>query len=196
MLKSVMSLLSALVSFYSLIIIIRILLSWFASPLGYGKVYFWLIHVTDPYLNYFRRFGVFTFGKFDFSPVVALLTLSVLGNIFHSIGMFGRITLGSIVAFALGAVWSAVSFFLVLYLLLIVIRLLGILFHSNSTRPIWLTLDAILSPFLLWLSRIFTKKPIPYLQGLLLGLAFLLTIRLLGGILVQRLVALLFRFPI
>jgi YggT family protein len=195
MVKVLMSTLSALISFYTLIVVVRILLTWFSSPLGYGRVYFFLTRITDPYLNYFRQFPIFKVGRFDFSPVAALIALSVVGNIFHSIALFGRITLGSIMAFTLEAVWSAVSFFLFLYLLMIVLRLLGILFHSNTTRPLWMTLDMLLSPVLIRITHLFTKKPVAYIQGLLLGFAFLLTVRILGGLLVGRLNALLYRLP-
>lgn len=190
-----MSTLSALVSFYTLLIVVRILLTWFSSPLGYGRVYFFLTRITDPYLNYFRQFPFFRIGRFDFSPVAALIALSVIGNIFHSIALFGRITLGSLVSFTLEAVWSAVSFFLFLYLFMIVLRLLGILFHSNSTRPLWMTLDMLLSPVLIRITHLFTKKPVSYVHGLLLGFTFLMTLRILGSLAVERLTALLYRLP-
>ncbi len=196
MVKVLMSTLSALVSFYTLIIVVRILLTWFSGPLGYGKVYFFLTRITDPYLNYFRQFSFFRIGRFDFSPVAALIALSVIGNIFHSIALFGRITLGSLVAFTFEAVWSAVSFFLFLYLLMIVLRLLGILFHTNSTRPLWMTLDMLVSPILIRITHLFTRKPVSYIHGLLLGFVFLLTLRILGGLMVERLTTLLYRLPI
>jgi len=196
MVKVLMSTLSALVSFYTLIIVVRILLTWFSSPLGYGKVYFFLTRLTDPYLNYFRQFPFFKVGRFDFSPVAALIALSVMGNIFHSIALFGRITLGSLLSFTLEAVWSAASFFLFLYLLMIILRLIGILFHSNSTRPLWMTLDMLLSPILIRITHLFTKKPVSYIHGLLLGFAFLLTLRILGGIMVERLTTFLYRLPL
>ncbi|MBP7495043.1 MAG: YggT family protein, partial [Spirochaetales bacterium] len=69
MVRILMHTLSALVSLYTLLIIVRILLTWFSSPLGYGKVHHFLASVTDPYLNYFRRFSIFQIGRFDFSPV-------------------------------------------------------------------------------------------------------------------------------
>lgn len=190
-----MSTLSALISFYTLIIVVRILLTWFSGPLGYGRAYFFLTRITDPYLNYFRQFPFFRVGRFDFSPVAALIALSVVGNIFHSIALFGRITLGSIMAFTLDALWSAGSFFLFLYILMIVLRLLGILLHSNTTRPLWMTLDMLLSPLLIRITHLFTKKPVSYIHGLLLGFAFLMTLRILGGLVAGRLTALLYRLP-
>ncbi|MCX7787243.1 MAG: YggT family protein [Spirochaetes bacterium] len=196
MIKLLMSILSALVSFYTLIIVVRILLTWFSSPLGYGRVYFFLTRITDPYLNYFRQFSFFKVGRFDFSPVAALIALSVLGNVFHSIALYGRVTLGSLVSFTLAAVWSAVSFFLFLYLLMIILRLIGILLHSNSTRPLWMTLDMLLSPVLIRITHLFTKKPVSYIHGLLWGFAFLLTLRILGGLVVERLTTLLYRLPV
>ncbi|HOV38975.1 MAG TPA: YggT family protein [Spirochaetales bacterium] len=195
MVRILMHTLGALVSLYTLLIIVRILLTWFSSPLGYGKVHHFLASVTDPYLNYFRRFSIFQIGRFDFSPVAALIVLSVLGNIFSSIALFGRITLGSILAFTLNACWSVVSFFILLYLFCILLRLFGMLIHSNSTRPFWMTLDMLLSPVLIRIAHLFTKRPIEYVQGLLLGCGVLLGLRVLGGMLIHQVTTLLHRLP-
>ncbi|MGE3953992.1 MAG: YggT family protein [Parachlamydiales bacterium] len=58
---------------YILMIIIRVVLSWF--PKTEGSAFARILGVaTDPYLNLFRSF-IPTVGGIDFSPAVALLVL-------------------------------------------------------------------------------------------------------------------------
>ena len=79
MIATILYTLSALVTLYSLILVIRILLSWF-YPSG-GEALFLLYRITDPYLALFRRIGFLRTERVDFSPIIALLALSVLGTI-------------------------------------------------------------------------------------------------------------------
>lgn len=74
-----MFVLAQLVSFllliYTLMILARILGSWFPQAQNNQFMRF-LAHYTDPYLNLFRRF-IPPLGMIDLSPVVALLALQV-----------------------------------------------------------------------------------------------------------------------
>jgi YggT family protein len=60
-----------LLSFYSLLIFIRIIFSW--GRLGYSnRVMRWIVNATEPLLGPLRRI-VPTVGMFDISPIVAFL---------------------------------------------------------------------------------------------------------------------------
>lgn len=61
---------------YTLVIFVRIILSWGALGYGNRKLRF-LIRITEPLLGPLRRF-VPTVGMFDISPIVAFLVLWVL----------------------------------------------------------------------------------------------------------------------
>lgn len=196
MLSSVMKFLSTLVSLYTLVIIVRIIMTWFHGPHGAGRPMEFLARITDPYLNYFRGFPFLRIGNFDFSPVAALIVLSVGGNILNSIAAFGKVTLGLVLALFLSAIWSAAAFFLTLFLILIVIRAVGIIVGINSASPFWRTLDMLLNPVLLPISRlILGGRHTTYLNGLFIGAAVLLGLRIIGGFAVHRLVLLLQGLP-
>ncbi len=64
---------------YRTLILVRIILSWLVSSGINTNVFFRFIHiVTEPFLSFFRRIPFFTFGMFDFSPIAALITLTIL----------------------------------------------------------------------------------------------------------------------
>ena len=73
-------LISTFIYFYSILIVLRIFLSWLpnidwdAQPMKFVRI------VTDAYLDIFRRF-IPPLGGLDFSPIVALLVLSFIQDI-------------------------------------------------------------------------------------------------------------------
>ncbi len=66
-----------LVSFYSLLIVVYVILSWFRPRGIVYDVYRILEQLCEPYIGLFRRI-VPTAGGLDFSPFVALLVLEYL----------------------------------------------------------------------------------------------------------------------
>lgn len=79
--------LQTLLTVYIVLIFIRILMSWF-TRIPYNRyldvTLRFVGEVTDPYLNLFRRFIPMVRigpGALDLSPIVAVLVLSILGNI-------------------------------------------------------------------------------------------------------------------
>ena len=196
MLSSIMKMLSAILSIYTLIIIVRIMMSWFHGPGGGDRTLGFLSRITDPYLDYFRRFPFLRIGNLDFSPVAALIVLSVAGNILNSVAAFGRVTLGLVLALIVAALWSAAAFFLGLFLVLIVIRALGLILRINSASPFWRTLDMMLNPVLFPITdKVLGGRRGSYMSGLFTGGAVLLAMRIFGGFVVHRLVILLQKLP-
>lgn len=73
-------------SIYSLILVVRLLLTWLPMVGWAQQLAATLSPITDPYLNIFRSV-LPTMGGFDFSPILALLALQFLGDFFvRSIG--------------------------------------------------------------------------------------------------------------
>lgn len=68
-------LLNSLLTIYSWAIIIRVLLSW-VSPDPFNPIVQFLVRVTDPYLELFRRI-IPPIGMMDISPIIALVVLQV-----------------------------------------------------------------------------------------------------------------------
>lgn len=73
------------VNIYTLLLLIRVLLSWFPNVNWYNPVFSLLSQLTDPYLNLFRSI-IPPVGGMDFSAILALLTLqflaAALGSVF------------------------------------------------------------------------------------------------------------------
>ena len=82
--------LGLVVHFYSLLILVRLLCSWFPNINWFEQPFKGIMALTDPYLKIFRAF-VPPIGMFDFSPIVALIVLSILQTLivraFASVGL-------------------------------------------------------------------------------------------------------------
>lgn len=61
------------------LLVIRIILSWF-SVNPYNEIVQILYKITEPILSPFRRLPL-RFGMIDFSPILAFIALSFLGNL-------------------------------------------------------------------------------------------------------------------
>ncbi len=77
---SIAALLSQLVSFYEILIIAYIIMSWIRPTDGLiGDIYRVLGSITEPWLGIFRRF-IPPIGMIDVSPIVALIALRIIAN--------------------------------------------------------------------------------------------------------------------
>jgi len=192
----VFRIISMLISLYMIVIIVRIVLTWFSGMAYHGRVFDFLFRITDPYLDFFRRFRWLRFGSVDFSPVAAILTLSIVGNVLNSIAIIGAITVGIVLAIIVSALASAVGFFLILFLVLTVIRLIGFLMNANTANRFWLTLDHIIEPAVYRFTRFIIRgRTVTYQNGLLIFGGLTLAVVVLGDILIGRLEQLLIRLP-
>ncbi|WP_204105102.1 MULTISPECIES: YggT family protein [Spirulina sp. CCY15215] len=78
------------INIYSMLLLIRVLLTWFQNAEWAQQVMGFLSPITDPYLNIFRSF-VPALGGMDFSPMLALIVLSWVGPIL--VGIIGQLLL-------------------------------------------------------------------------------------------------------
>lgn len=70
---------SRALSFYELLIVIYVLLSWFSASGTIWEIRRVLGTLVEPYLGIFRRI-VPPLGMIDISPIIALLVLQLLGS--------------------------------------------------------------------------------------------------------------------
>ncbi|KAF3884296.1 MULTISPECIES: YggT family protein [Nostocales] len=75
------------VQIYSILLIIRVLLSWFPNISWGNQPFAALSQITDPYLNLFRSI-IPPLGGMDFSPILAFLLLNVLSSLLLSLARF------------------------------------------------------------------------------------------------------------
>jgi YggT family protein len=75
-----LNLITSLVSVYALLILAAVMFSWFRPGTGrMGQLREFVDSLTAPYLRLFRRI-IPPLGRFDFSPIVALITLQLVGG--------------------------------------------------------------------------------------------------------------------
>jgi len=149
----IFSILSSLISIYMVIIFIRIILTWFSGT-GTGRFQEILAMITDPYLNWFRRFTFLRTGFLDFSPIVALGVLSLINRIFTILAYYNTISIGIILIMILQIVWGIISFFLGFLIIVLVLRLIAYLAKQNLYNPFWRIINTIAQPVLYRINRI------------------------------------------
>ena len=84
--SSIQNFITVFISVYVLIIFAYIILSWVRLPYSpwLNRIQRFLYDVCDPYLRIFRRL-LPSFGAFDFSPIVGILTLFLIDRVINSI---------------------------------------------------------------------------------------------------------------
>ncbi len=136
---------SSLLSLYSLAIVVRIFLSWgHIGEMRFGSFYHFIIKITDPYLDLFRSFPGLQSGNLDFSPMIAMVILGILNNILSIFSREGTITLGLILALTCNAIWSVLSFFIVIFIILSIIRIVYEYYKSPNAIHYIAILDNLL----------------------------------------------------
>jgi YggT family protein len=157
------------------------MLSWW-SGVNFGRAYTFLRDITDPYLLWFRRFSFLRLGNIDLSPIAALAVLSIANNIALVIGNAGRITLAFVLALALQVIWSALSFVLGFFTVIIALRLLAYLIRANIYHPFWQIIASISEPVLYRIGRmLFRGRPVPFVHSMIISIAVLAGLVLLVG---------------
>ncbi len=81
------------IQIYNVLLIIRVLLTWFPTISWYDQPFAALSQITDPYLNLFRSI-IPPLGGMDFSPLLALLVLQLLGSLLASLAPHGALLPG------------------------------------------------------------------------------------------------------
>jgi len=193
--QMIFSFLAFTAGLYSILILIRILISWFGS-FNDSKPLNLISRITDPYLDWWRRSVNIRIGVMDFSAVAAIVSLSLLQSIFYSLAYSQRLTIGYLLAIVLSAVWSIASFIIGFLFLVILLRLIAYLTNRNIYSPFWRVVDAVSQPVLYRLNRIFFGNRIAgYVKGIAISLIALAAIRICGGFIIPQLAGLLSRLP-
>jgi uncharacterized protein YggT (Ycf19 family) len=188
---SIWELLYALLVVYLVLISMRLLLSWFPGAAS-GRHWQALLRATDPYLRLFRGLEFLRRGLFDFTAVAAVLALVVALDLAGAVARHGRFTLGLALGTVVGALWSGISFLLILFIVLAALRLVFRLFTRRYESPAGQLLEAMVRP-VVRLARALLPLKEEYL--LLAGIAVLVAAHLLGGLLFRLLRASLLALP-
>lgn len=192
-----MRILASITTIYMILLFIRIMLTWFNGPVSLSRSIELLSRITDPYLQWFHRFPQLRTEVMDFSPVAALAVLALVNNIFLTIAVYGRITLGIILSMILSSLWSAVAFVLSFFIVILALRFVAYVLGSNNVHPLWRAIDTLSKPVLYRVNRlIFRDRLVTYTTGILTTVLFLLALRIVGSIIVNFLSHFLIRLPL
>ena len=173
--------LSVLVSVYMLLIIFRVLLTWFQGRLN-GRGVEILMKITDPYMNKFRGISWLRFGFLDFSPVVAIALLGLLSQIFNSLAVSGTLNPMLVVVYILGSIWNFFAFFINLLIFMMVFRLITLLFFSTWNHQVLFQIDNILYKVVARILGFFTTRTVKFSMALAICAGILLFLRIAVGI--------------
>ena len=183
-----LKIINALLMGYLLLLSLRIILTWFQG-LSSGKAFDLLSEITEPYLSLFYRLKFLRKGMFDFTPIAAILVLVVVLDLVNALLFYGRITFGFFFAAVLSAVWSGISFVLLLFLIVGIIRVFAVIFRRNTGSAMLKVVDILIQPAVALVMKIIQLgKRAGYTQYLLLTVGFLFVFWLLGGVVTRRLV--------
>lgn len=196
MIQAILSLLSAIVTIYTILCFINILLSWIPA-LRFTKFGRFISSLTDPFLNIFSNIGFLRFGNIDFSPILSIGLLSLISSILAGIQGTGRIYLGGILATIIYMLWNIISSLMGIFFLLILIRWIVLLINKGQTTygSAWEQVDVILKRVTESVAKRFTRDFYNYRKALLTTWVTFLVIMIVGRVLITILVNLCYQLP-
>lgn len=136
---------SMLLTIYSMLIVVRIILTWFQG-VSYGRAYEMLTQITDPYLNWFRENVPIRVGALDFSALAAIVALGLVNSVFSQLAVTGTITVAFVLQIIVSSAFSIVSFFMTFFLVIAVVRLVGLITGWDERGRIWSSVERFLNP--------------------------------------------------
>jgi len=187
--------LSSVLGIYSLLLVARIILTWFSGNRQSGITQF-LSRITDPYINWWRQHFNLRAGFLDLSPIIAISALSVVQRIFSTLAVHGTITLGLVGAIVITALWSIVSFLLGMCVIVLVVRLVGYLMNKEMYGTFWQIVDSISRPLMFRITKIvFRDRSVNFVTGIVVSILLLGAAWLFGRILIATLAAMMLAGP-
>lgn len=168
--RTVLSILSAVIIIYTILCLISIFMTWIPGA-KFTKFGRFISSITDPYLNIFSRKGWLRFGNIDFSPILALALLSLLSSILGGITTTGMLSLSNILVLVINMIWSVASSLITIIFLLILIRWIVLLVNKGqvSVNSAWYQVDMLLQKFVYKIGNTFFKTNLTYQKALLVS---------------------------
>lgn len=172
--------LAGVLTIYSLLCVVRIILTWIpgASYTGFGR---FLSRVCDPYLNLFKR-GWLRLGAIDFSSLFALAVLALVGFILQYLGTGAKVTFSEILILTFSIIWNVLASILFFLIVILVIRLIVFLSGADKYSPLWAQIDSVLNPLVYTITKFFTgNRLVAYKNAMVFAIILLLILRI-GGV--------------
>jgi YggT family protein len=131
----------------AIIVVIRVLLSWFPGLNPYHPLVRLIRAIADPILAPFRGLLPTFGGMLDISPVLAIIVLEILANICFSLGYNVGAPGASIAAILVAALEQLVLTLIIIVAVLVLLRFLLSLFHADPWHPLTRGIQAMAQPF-------------------------------------------------
>ncbi len=196
MIQTILSILAGVLSLYTLLCFVYILMSWFpgAKFTRFGRG---LSSICEPYMNLFRKMSFLRIGNIDFSPIVSIGILSLASAILAGVQRTGRIFLGGILGTVLNSLWGIASSIVGIFTLLMFIRWIALIITKGRTSydSGWNQVDILLNKITYKVAGTFSKKTMSYQTSLLISWISFLVILVAGNVLISILVNLCYRLP-
>ena len=144
-------------SFYTMLTVADIILKWLYSG-PKGRATMMIAKLTDPYINFFRRFRISRIGYIDISPLLAVLVLSIVNQILGRIRELGNITLWAVVAIIISSIWNVIMTLLLAVLVVAVVRYLLLMFTTNKMNSFVNSCDAFFIPLSSRIASVFVRN--------------------------------------
>lgn len=196
MIQYILSVIAGVLSLYTLLCFIYILMSWFPGA-RFTKFGHFMTAICEPYMGIFRKMSFLRISNIDFSPIVSIGLLSLASAILAGIQRTGRIFFGGILGTILNSLWGIASSIIGIFTLLILIRWIVLLINKGRTSydSGWNQVDMILNKMSYKIAGTFSKKTMSYQTSLLLSWIILLITLGLGHFLIAILANLCYRLP-
>ncbi len=175
--QNTMFVLTKILQFYSLLLFIRVILTWFNNP-ALDKPKQYLGAVVDPYLDKFRGFEWLRFGMLDFSPVLAFILLGLAIHITSALAAGQSVTIGLVFAVLLNDIWGFAAFFMNLIILMLIVFLVANLMGRNIMLG---GLNNLLYRITDRVMAIFGQQSYHMTKGIIVSLVTILILRILLG---------------
>lgn len=181
--QTIFLLIASLIGIYSLLCLIRIVISWIPQAQGNAFAHF-LSRICDPFFAMFR-FSFAQIGSFDLSPVFALLTLYVAEQFLRIIGTTNNFNAFSFIGILLNLVIIIFSSIVSSLIIILIIRLIIELTGRASISNYCTITDSILSPVYRIASSITNRndRRLNIIVSIAIMFAIMIAMRILLGLL-------------
>lgn len=151
--------LATAISVYTLLIWVRIMLTWIQIPGTYfesSPLLRFLASLVDPFLDMFRGIRWMRTRFIDFSPVMALMVLSIFQSIFTLFGVYGTITPQMVASLVVQALWNYILSPLCWFSMVLVgLELIMTYGRPGARSPFALVIDSLSRRFLDFVQHLF-----------------------------------------
>lgn len=146
-LGDVFQLIGWLLQLVALVILVRVIISWIPHVNPYNPFIRVVKGIADPVLAPFRGVLPSLGGMLDLSPVLALVVLEVLSQVFFNLGYDAGFGAASPVYYVLSAIEQIVLTLVVIVIVLVLLRFIVTLFHADPWHPLTRAVHAMAAPF-------------------------------------------------